>query len=39
MGATNDLRLHGSVAEVRRFLADLDANRLTGSETMTAARQ
>lgn len=38
-GNHNDLRLHGSVAEVRRFLADLDANRLTGSETMTAARQ
>lgn len=38
-GNHNDLRAHGSVAEVQRFLADLDANRLTGSETMTAARR
>ncbi|MGE7469515.1 alpha/beta hydrolase [Bosea sp. NPDC003192] len=38
-GNHNDLRLHGSVVEVRRFLADLGANRLSGSATMTAARQ
>lgn len=38
-GDHNDLRTHGSITEVQRFLADLDANRLTGSETMTAARQ
>ncbi len=38
-GDHNDLRTHGSIPEVQRFLADLDANRLTGSETMTAARQ
>lgn len=37
-GDHNDLRLHGSVAEVRRFLTDLDAKRLAGSETMIAAR-
>ncbi|HEV7326993.1 MAG TPA: alpha/beta fold hydrolase [Bosea sp. (in: a-proteobacteria)] len=38
-GDHNDLRFHGSVAEVRRFLADLGTSRLAGSETMTAARQ
>jgi len=38
-GTHNDLRTHGSIPQVQRFLADLDANRLMGSETMTAAQQ
>ncbi|HEV2511446.1 alpha/beta hydrolase [Bosea sp. (in: a-proteobacteria)] len=38
-GNHSDLRAHGSIAELQRFLADLGANRLTGSETMTAVRQ
>jgi len=38
-GSHSDLRAHGSVAELQRFLADLGANRLAGSETMTAVRQ
>ncbi|MGX1786059.1 alpha/beta hydrolase [Bosea sp. NPDC055332] len=36
-GNHENLPAHGSVPEVRRFLADLDAGRLAGSETVTAA--
>ncbi|CAN7434046.1 alpha/beta fold hydrolase [Bosea sp. LjRoot90] len=35
-GNHENLPALGSVPEIRRFLADLDANRLTGSETRTA---
>ncbi|RXT46423.1 hypothetical protein B6S44_26830 [Bosea sp. Tri-44] len=37
-GNHENLPAHGSVPEIRRFLADLDANRLTGSEMKTAER-
>lgn len=35
-GGHSNLSAQGSVPEIRRILADLDANRLTGSETTTA---
>lgn len=36
-GNHENLPAHGSVPEIRRFLADLDSSRLAGSETATAA--
>lgn len=38
-GNHENLPAHGSVPEIRRFLADLDTSRLAGSETVTAAAQ
>ena len=38
-GNHENLPAHGSVPKIRRFLADVGANRLAGSETMTAAAQ
>jgi uncharacterized protein len=36
-GNHENLPAHGSMPEIRRFLADLDTGRLAGSETVTAA--
>jgi uncharacterized protein len=36
-GNHENLPAHGSVPEIRRFLADLDMGRLAGSETLTAS--
>lgn len=36
-GNHENLPAHGSVPEIRRFLADLDSGRLAGSEMVTAA--
>jgi len=36
-GNHENLPAHGSVPEIRRFLADLDSSRLAGSEIVTAA--
>lgn len=38
-GNHENLPAHGSVPEIRRFLADLDTSRLAGSETVTAMAQ
>lgn len=38
-GNHENLPAHGSVPEIRRFLADLGTSRLAGSETVTAAAQ
>ena len=38
-GNHENLPAHGSVPEIRRFLADLDIGRLAGSEIVTAAAQ
>lgn len=38
-GNHENLPAHGSVPEIGRFLADLDAGRLAGSETVTAERR
>lgn len=38
-GNHENLPAHGSVPEIRRFLADLDTSRLAGSETVTATAQ